>query len=184
MLVGTLGKSRVVDRLVKEGRLKPGEVGTEFFLDLACDPQRWRHDNIRAFLEQWAARELDARFAPEIAAIMEEHFQLVLYPVQCAALMNEKVISADQSTRLAARGQASAAEYARKARAAAARIVELTDRYNTGLIAVSNKWNQMSAAPGPWGNQRHQFEMPAKHAWTSIACPPSRSLPDAARAWR
>ena len=161
MLVGTLGKSRVVDRLVKEGRLKPGEVGTEFFLDHACDPQRWRHDNIRAFLEQWAARELDARFAPEIAAIMEEHFQLVLYPVQCAALMNEKVISADQSTRLAARGQASAAEYARKARAAAARIVELTDRYNTGLITVSNKWNHtMSAAPGPWGNQRHQFERP------------------------
>ena len=45
------------------GDIKPGEIGTEFFLDMAWDPQRWRHDNIRDFLEQWAARDLDARFA-------------------------------------------------------------------------------------------------------------------------
>ena len=206
------------------GDIKPGEVGIEFFLDLAWDPQHWRHDNLRRFLEQWAARDLDRDRAPEIAAIMETHFrlgftrrpehlvqygagklsyswfshddyndeaqqrldayadlagraqvvydqlprerkdaffQLVLYPVQCAALMNEKVIQADLSARDGAHRRASAAEHARKARAAAARILELTDHYNTGLITVSNKWNyMMSPAPGPWGNQRHQFEMP------------------------
>ena len=177
---------------------------------MAWDPQRWRHDNIRDFLEQWAARDIDPRFAPEIADIMEEHFrlgftrrpehlvqyrantplryswfshdhyndeaqqrldryaaiarraqavydqlprerkdaffQLVLYPVQCAALINEKVIYADKSARYAAAGRASAAEYARKARAAAARIVELTDHYNTGLVTVGNKWNHMMCA--------------------------------------
>jgi hypothetical protein len=207
------------------GDIKPGEIGTEFFLDLAWDPQRYRHDNVRDFLVRWAARDLDPRFAEEIAGIMEDYFrlgftrrpehlvqyrhdmplrfswfshdhdndeaqqrldryaaisgraqaiydqlprqrkdaffQLVLYPVQCAALINEKVICADKSVRYAAQGRASAAEYARKARAAAARILELTGHYNTGLLTVSDKWNHMmSAAPGPWGSQRYQFEMP------------------------
>jgi hypothetical protein len=206
------------------GDIKPGEVGTGFFLDLAWSPERWRHDNLRAFLDQWAARDLDAKSAPEIAAIMEEHFrlgftrrpehlvqyrrgslgcswfahdhhndeaqqrldryadlsrraqavhdrlprerkdaffQLVLYPVQCAALLNEKVIHADKSTHYAAQGRASAAGYADKARAAAARIIELTTRYNTGLPTVGDKWNHMiSPAPGPWGDQFRQFDMP------------------------
>jgi hypothetical protein len=206
------------------GDIKPGEVGTEFFLDMAWSPERWQHNNIRAYLEEWAARDLDAGHAPEIAAIMEEHFrlgftrrpehlvqyrqgrssyswfshdqhndeaqlrldryadisrraqavydhlprerkdaffQLVLYPVQCAALLNEKVIHADKSTHYAAQGRASAASYADKARAAAARIIELTTRYNTGLVTVGDKWNHMiSPAPGPWGNQFRQFDMP------------------------
>ncbi len=206
------------------GGLKPREVGMEFFFNLAWNPERWRHDNIRDFLEQWAARDLDAGFASEIAAIMEEYFrlgytrrpehlvqyragkfsyswfshdnyndeaqqrfdryqdisrraqavydrlprerkdpffELVLYPVQCAALINEKVICADLSGRAGALGRASAADYARQARSAAARIVELTRHYDTGLLMVSNKWNHMmSAAPGPWGNQFHQFDMP------------------------
>ena len=207
------------------GDIKPGEIGVEFFLDLAWDPPRYRHDNVRDFLERWAARDLDSRLAEEIAFLMEEYyrlgftrrpehlvqyrhdaplrfswfshdhyndeaqqrldryaalsrhaqaiydqlprprqdafFQLVLFPVTCAALMNEKVICADKSVRCAAQGRASAAEYARKARAAAARILELTSHYNTGLLSVSNKWNHMmSTAPGPWGSQRFQFEMP------------------------
>ena len=207
------------------GDIKPGEVGLEFFFDMAWDPQRWRHDNLRAFLEQWAARDLDARFAPEIAAIMEEHFrlgftrrpehlvqfrrgdplhyswfshdnyndearqrldhyadisrraqaiydplprerkdaffQLVLYPVQCAALMNEKVICADKNRLCAERGSAAAAEYARRARAAADRILALTSHYNTGLLTVSNKWNHMmSPVPATWGSQVHQYDMP------------------------
>jgi hypothetical protein len=207
------------------GDIKPGEIGLEFFFDMAWAPQRWRHDNLRSFLEQWAARDLDAKAAPEIAVIMEEHFrlgftrrpehlvqfrrnefsyswfshdnyhdeaqqrldryveisrraqavydqlprerkdaffQLVLYPVQCAALLNEKVICADKNRLCADRGSAAAAEYARRARAAAARIIELTAHYNTGLLTVSNKWHHMmSPAPGPWGAQAHQFEMPS-----------------------
>jgi len=207
------------------GDIKPGEIGTEFFLDMAWNPRRWRHDNIRDFLVEWAARDLDAGAAPEIAAILDEHFrlgytrrpehlvqyraeqplryswfshdlhndeaqqrldryadlarraqavhdqlprerkdaffQLVLYPVQCAALMNEKVICADRNARCAAQGRAGAAGYAARARAAEARIVELTTHYNTGLHTVSNRWKRMmSPAPGPWGAQARQFEMP------------------------
>lgn len=207
------------------GDIKPGEIGMEFFLEMAWDPQRYRHDNVRDFLVRWAARDLDPRFAEEVSSIMEEYyrlgfarrpehlvqakgknpltyswfshtnandeamqrveaydvlarraqavydqlpttrkdafFQLVLYPVQCASLINAKVIYADKSARTGAEGLASASEYAAKARAAAARIIELTAHYNTGLVTVSNKWNHIiSAAPGPWGTQFRQFEMP------------------------
>ena len=207
------------------GDIKPGEIGMEFFLDMAWDPKRYGADNVREFLVRWATRDLDPRFAEEVASIMEDYyrlglarrpehlvqakgknpliyswfshtnsndeamqrvkqyedlskraqviydqlptlrkdafFQFVLYPVQCASLINAKVIYADKSTRHGNEGRASAGEYATKARAAAQRIIELTEHYNTGLLAVSNKWKHiMSPAPGPWGTQFRQFEMP------------------------
>lgn len=207
------------------GDIKPGEIGMEFFLEMACDPTRYRQDNVREFLVRWASRDIDPRFAEETASIMEDYyrlglarrpehlvqakrkdppiyswfshahsndeamqrveayenlsqraqaiydqlptlrkdafFQFVLYPVQCASLINAKVIYADKSSRYGAENRASAGEYATKARAAAARIIELTDHYNTGLLTVSNKWKHvMSPAPGPWGTQFRQFEMP------------------------
>jgi hypothetical protein len=207
------------------GDIKPGEISTEFFLDLAWNPDRWRHDTIRQFLVAWAARDLDERFAGEIADLMEEYyrlglarrpehlvqakgkaplqyswfshthdndeaqrrvdqydaiarraqavydqlplarkdafFELVLYPVQCASLLNRKVIFADKSARHGSEGRASAAGHAAAAREAAARIIELTDHYNRGLLTAKDKWNHMlSPAPGPWGTQFRQFEMP------------------------
>jgi hypothetical protein len=207
------------------GDVKPGEIGAEFFLDLAWDPQCYRHDNVRDFLARWAARDLDPRFADEIASVMEDYyrlgftrrpehlvqargqnplqfswfshtqsndeamhrvdqydaiarraqavyeqlptlrkdafFELVLYPVQCASLMNRKIIFADKSTRHGGEGRACASADAGQARAAAERIVQLTDHYNTGLVTVGSKWNHMmSPAPGPWGAQFRQFDMP------------------------
>lgn len=210
--------------ILNVGDIKPGEIGMEFFLDMACNPERWKQDNVRDYLVEWARRDLDPRFADEIADIMTEYyrlgftrrpehlvqvrgknslqyswfshtesndeamqrveayeslsmrafviydripkarkdafFQLVLYPVQCCALMNRKVIFADKSERYGVGKRASAAEYAVKAREAADRIIELTKHYNTGL-SVGTKWNHMmSPAPGPWGTQFRQFEMP------------------------
>jgi hypothetical protein len=210
--------------ILNVGDIKPGEIGMEFFLDMACNPERWKQDNVRDYLVQWAARDLDPRFADEIADIMEKYyrlgftrrpehlvqarrndppkyswfshsesndeamqrveqydtialraqavydqmpdarrdafFELVLYPVQCASLMNRKVIFADKSALHGKQGRASASEYAAKAREAAERIIELTTHYNTGL-SVGAKWNHMmSPAPGPWGTQFRQFEMP------------------------
>jgi len=86
--------------------------------------------------------------------------------------MNQKIIYADKSTRHAAAGRACAAEYAAKARAAAARIIELTEHYNTGLLTAGDKWNHMmSWAPGPWGGQRHQFEMPPLSDFAGLGPP-------------
>lgn len=58
------------------GDLKPAEIGTEFFLQIAWDIDRWRCDNLPEFLRTWAAREFGATVAPEIAAIMSEYYQL------------------------------------------------------------------------------------------------------------
>ena len=75
--------------------------------------------------------------------------------------MNRKVIFADKSVRYGSEGRASASEYAAKAREAADRIIELTQHYNTGLVTAGAKWkHMMSPAPGPWGTQFRQFEMP------------------------
>lgn len=154
------------------GDIRPGEIGMEFFLDLAWNPRPWQRDNIRSFLEQWAARDPDAGHAGEFAAIMEEYyrlgfarrpehlvqyrantplryswfshdplndeaqqrqdryagiarrvqavydqlprerkdafFQLVLYPVVCAALINDQVICADKNKLCAERANAAA----------------------------------------------------------------------------
>jgi len=58
------------------GDLKPAEIGTEFFLQLAWDIRRWQPDTLPQFLEEWAAREFGADSAQEIAAILNEFYVL------------------------------------------------------------------------------------------------------------
>lgn len=58
------------------GDIKPGEIGTEFFLQMAWDMGRWQRDNVTDFLGEWAMREFGAVQAPEIAAIMGEYYRL------------------------------------------------------------------------------------------------------------
>ncbi len=58
------------------GDLKPGEIGTEFFMQTAWDASRWRRDNLQDFLRQWAAREFGASNAEEIASVMDEYYRL------------------------------------------------------------------------------------------------------------
>ncbi len=58
------------------GDLKPAEIGTEFFLQMAWDITRWNRDNLREFLPQWAEREFGGEHAKEIGGIMAEYFRL------------------------------------------------------------------------------------------------------------
>jgi hypothetical protein len=62
--------------IVNVGDIKPGEIGMEFFLQMAWDINRWRHDNVQDFLLEWAAREFGAEAGPEIARVMEAYYQL------------------------------------------------------------------------------------------------------------
>jgi hypothetical protein len=62
--------------IVNVGDLKPAEIGTEFFLQLAWDIKRWRHDNVQDFLSAWAAREFGEKSAEPVAGALKLYYQL------------------------------------------------------------------------------------------------------------
>jgi hypothetical protein len=58
------------------GDIKPGEIGTELFLQMAWDIKRWNRETLPDYLVEWAAREFGAAQADEIAAIMKGYYRL------------------------------------------------------------------------------------------------------------
>jgi hypothetical protein len=62
--------------ILNVGDIKPAEIGIEFFMQLAWDAKRWRHDNLEDFLVEWATREFGASDAREIASVMREYYEL------------------------------------------------------------------------------------------------------------
>jgi hypothetical protein len=58
------------------GDLKPAEIDTEFFLQMAWDIGQWGRGGEGAFLREWAAREFGAAQADEIAGIMQGCYRL------------------------------------------------------------------------------------------------------------
>ncbi|HWA25340.1 MAG TPA: glycosyl hydrolase 115 family protein [Lacunisphaera sp.] len=58
------------------GDIKPGEIGMEFFLQMAWDIDRWQADNLDGFLPEWATREFGAAAAPEVARLLTEWYRL------------------------------------------------------------------------------------------------------------
>lgn len=58
------------------GDIKPAEIDTEFFLQMAWDQRRWTRETMPHFLAQWAAREFGDAHAAEISAIMNEYYRL------------------------------------------------------------------------------------------------------------
>ncbi len=73
--------------------------------------------------------------------LQDAYFQLVLYPVQAACLMNEKILCAAESLKLAERGDEAALASAQRAQAAFDRIQGLTQKYNEEI--ASGKWSGM-----------------------------------------
>jgi hypothetical protein len=74
-------------------------------------------------------------------SLRDAFFELVLYPVQAACAMNEKILYARRSIELAGEGDESALQYATKARAAFDRIQSLTRKYNEEI--AGGKWSGM-----------------------------------------
>jgi len=58
------------------GDLKPGEIGMEFFLRLARNPEAFRNFDQHAYLVQWAAQNFGAANAEAIATILDEYYRL------------------------------------------------------------------------------------------------------------
>jgi hypothetical protein len=62
--------------IVNVGDIKPTEVGMEFFLRMARDPEGFRNFDQTAYFTQWAARNFDPAHSAQIAAVMDEYFRL------------------------------------------------------------------------------------------------------------
>ena len=62
--------------LVNVGDLKPAEIGTEFFLRLAWDPEQFRHFNQLDYLRQWASRTFGAAQGPAIGQVLDAYYRL------------------------------------------------------------------------------------------------------------
>jgi hypothetical protein len=58
------------------GDIKPAEIGTELFLQMAWDINRWERHNISDFVRDWAAREFGDRHAESIAGLMQDYYRL------------------------------------------------------------------------------------------------------------
>ncbi|MGC4073985.1 MAG: glycosyl hydrolase 115 family protein [Nibricoccus sp.] len=58
------------------GDIKPGEIATEFFLQMAWDVKKWKPDNLPQFLKQWAAREFGPEHAEAIAEMLSQYYVL------------------------------------------------------------------------------------------------------------
>jgi hypothetical protein len=62
--------------LVNVGDLKPAEIGTEFFLRLARNPEAFRDFDQRAYLTEWAGRTFGSLHAAAIGAILDDYYGL------------------------------------------------------------------------------------------------------------
>ncbi len=62
--------------VVNVGDIKPGEIGMEFFLQMAWDIKKWHRDNLPDYLRTWAKREFGEQHANEIAGVMDQYYRL------------------------------------------------------------------------------------------------------------
>jgi hypothetical protein len=62
--------------IVNVGDIKPAEIGTEFFLQIAYDAKRWNVENQHQFLQEWAKREFGDPHSNEIAQIIDKYYRL------------------------------------------------------------------------------------------------------------
>ena len=73
--------------------------------------------------------------------LKDAHFQLIAYPVEGAASMNEKTLCAYKSRVLASQGNLEALTFADKSNAAYQNIIGLTNKYNKEI--ANGKWDGM-----------------------------------------
>lgn len=62
--------------IVNVGDIKPNEIGTSFFLDMAWNPDRYTAENVNSYYTHFAERQFGLEYASEIGFILEQYFQL------------------------------------------------------------------------------------------------------------
>jgi hypothetical protein len=118
-------------RLSQNG--KPEHLGVLNFSNSDMDKRISDYRNIVV-----QAEELKSKIP---SSLQDAYFQLILYPVKGAALLNEKVFFARKSLELAKNGDSTALSYSRKAIKAYEAIQTITNNYNTTI--AGGKWSGM-----------------------------------------
>jgi hypothetical protein len=118
-------------RLAQNG--KPEHLGVLNFSDKDIDK---RISDYQQLLVQ--AEELKAKIP---STLQDAYFQLILYPVKGAALLNEKIFYARKSINLAKKGDGAALAYSQKALVAFKEIQNITNYYNQNIS--NGKWSGM-----------------------------------------
>lgn len=62
--------------VVNVGDIKPAELETQFFLDLAWDINEWTPEKAQQYVLNWAAQNFGKALAPGIAAVKNEYYRL------------------------------------------------------------------------------------------------------------
>lgn len=62
--------------VVNVGDIKPAEMETEFFLDMAWDIYKWKPENASMYVEKWTERIFGKSVAADIASVKNEYFRL------------------------------------------------------------------------------------------------------------
>ena len=57
--------------IVNVGDIKPMEFPTEFFLDMAWNPEKWNAGNLEQYYTQWSKENFDDQYTSEIAQIIK-----------------------------------------------------------------------------------------------------------------
>jgi hypothetical protein len=62
--------------IVNVGDIKPMEFPTEFFLDMAWNPEAWTAERLPEYTRRWAARKFGPEFAPQIAHVLTQYSKI------------------------------------------------------------------------------------------------------------
>ncbi|MEB2774672.1 glycosyl hydrolase 115 family protein [Algoriphagus sp. D3-2-R+10] len=62
--------------IVNVGDIKPNEIGMDFFLEMAWNPDQFSPENLSSYYTRFAARQFGDAYAEEIGEILTDYFQL------------------------------------------------------------------------------------------------------------
>lgn len=112
---------------------KPEHMGSLNFSDAQAD------ERLAAYAKIYEQAKALSDKIP--VRLKDAYFELILYPVQGAMLMNQKILFAKKSLTLAANGDPSALSFSNKAKVAFEQIQQITKQYNEEI--AGGKWNGM-----------------------------------------
>ncbi len=62
--------------IVNVGDIKPNEIGTDFFLDMAWNPEKYSPENLNAYYTEFAKTQFGEKHAAQTGGILRKYFQL------------------------------------------------------------------------------------------------------------